>query len=97
MKAIITLLSVGLTLFLWGCGDDTEETAVVEIPILLKNVKVEGMYTVKVTVTSTGTKPIATEQDLAIQTDTDKVYVTVNEVPREGEWFVENRHASHLK
>ena len=88
MKGVITLLIIGLTLFLWSCGDDTEETTSVQIPILLKNVKVEGTYAVKVTVTGTGIKPIRTEQDLAIQTDTDKVYVTVDEVPREGDWSV---------
>ena len=88
MKAIITLLIIGLTVFLWGCGDDTEETTSVEIPILLKNVREEGMYAVNVTITSTGMKPIRTEQDLAIQTDRDKVYVTVDEVPREGDWSV---------
>ena len=89
MKAIITLVIVGLTTFLWGCGEDTEETASVEIPILLKNVTVEGTYAVKITITGTGIKPIRTEQDLAIQTDKDKVYVTVDEVPRDGEGFVE--------
>ena len=89
MKAVITLLIIGLTLFLWGCGDDTEETASVEIPILLENVTVEGTYEVKVTITGTGTKSIRTEHDLAIQKDKDKAYVTVDEVPRDGEWFVE--------
>ena len=89
MKTIITLLTIGLTLFVWGCGDDTEETASVQIPILLKNVTVEGMYEVKVTITGTGTKPIRTEHNLAIQTDEDNAYVTVDEVPRDGEWFVE--------
>lgn len=32
MRAIITLLIIGLTLYLWGCGDDTEETDLVQIP-----------------------------------------------------------------
>ena len=27
MKTTITLLIIGLTVFLWGCGDDTEETS----------------------------------------------------------------------
>ena len=89
MKAVITLLIIGLTAFLWGCGDDTEETASVQIPVLLKNVTVEGTYVVKVAITSTGIKPITTEQDLVIQTDRDKVYITVDEVSRDREWFVE--------
>ena len=89
MKAVTTLLTIGLTLFLWGCGDDTEETGSVQIPILLKNVTVEGTYEVKVVITGTGIKPIRTEQNLAIQTDRDKVSVTVDEVPRDGEWLVE--------
>ena len=89
MKTVITLLTIGLTVFLWGCGDDTEETDSVEIPILLKNVTVEGTYAVKVTITGTGIKPIRTEQDLAIRTDRDKVHIAVNEVPRDGEWLVE--------
>ena len=89
MKAVITLLIIGLTTFLWGCGDDTEETASVQIPVLLKNVTVEGTYVVKVAITSTGIKPITTEQDLVIQTDRDKVYITVDEVSRDREWFVE--------
>ena len=88
MKAVITLLTIGLTLFVWGCGDDTEETASVEIPILLKNVAEEGMYAVNVTITGVGMKPIRTEQDLAIQTDRDRVYVMVDDVPREGNWSV---------
>ena len=89
MKAVITLLIIGLTLFLCGCGDDTEEMASVHIPILLENVTVEGRYTVQVTITGTGIKPIRTEQNLVIQTDRDKVYVTIDDVPRDGEWFVE--------
>lgn len=88
MKAVITSLTIGLTLFLWGCGDDTEETALVQIPILLENVTVEGTYEVNVTITGTGTQPIRTEQHLDIQTDKDKVYVTVDEVPPEGAWSV---------
>ena len=88
MKAIITLLIIGLTVFLWGCGDDTEETAAVEIPILLKNVTEEGTYAINVTITGTGMKPMRTAQDLAIQSDREKVYVTVDEVPRAGAWSV---------
>ena len=85
MKTVIALLTIGLTLFLGGCGANTEETASVEIPILLKNVTVEGTYAVKVTITGTGIKPIRTEQDLIIQTDREKVHITVDEVPRDGE------------
>lgn len=88
MKAVITLLTIGLTLFLCGCGDDTEETASVEIPILLKNVTEEGTYAVKVTITGAGIKPIGVEQDLIIQADKDTVHITVDDVPREGEWNV---------
>ena len=97
MKAVTTLLTIGLTLFLWGCGDDTEETGSVQIPILLKNVTVEGTYEVKVVITGTGIKPIRTEQNLAIQTDRDKVSVTVDEGPSRRGMACRNRHASHLK
>ena len=38
MKVIITLLIITLSVSLSGCGDDTEETASLQIPILLKNV-----------------------------------------------------------
>ncbi len=38
MKSIITILIISLPVFLWSCGDDTEETGSVQIPILLKNV-----------------------------------------------------------
>ena len=88
MKTIITLLIFGLTLFLWSCGDDTEETTSVQIPILLKNVNVAGTYTVNVALTGTGLKPIRTEQDLIVQSDSDKIYVTIDEVPREGDWSI---------
>ena len=88
MKAIVILFIIGLTVFLWGCGDDTEETAAVEIPILLKNVTVAGTYAVKVTITGAGIKPIGVQQDLIIQADKDTVHITVDDVPREGEWYV---------
>ena len=88
MKAISAILIINLTVFLCSCGDDTEETVSVEIPILLKNVTVEGPYTVKVALTGTGIKPVQTEQDLIVQADRDKVYVIVDEVPREGTWSV---------
>ena len=88
MKAIIALLIISLTLFLWSCSDDTEETASVQIPILLKNVTEEGTYTVNMTITGTGMKPMRIEQDLIVQSNSDKVYATADEVPREGAWFV---------
>ena len=88
MKVGIILLAIGLVLFSWGCGDDTEETTSVEIPILLKNVTVEGTYAVKVTITGAGIKPIGVEEDLIIQADKDTVHITVDDVPREGEWYV---------
>ena len=88
MKATIALLIIGMILFLWGCGDDVEEGASVQIPILLKNVTDEGTYALKVTIRRNGLNPIVTEQDLAIQTDSDRVYVTVGEVPREGDLSV---------
>ena len=89
MKAIITLLIFGSAVLLWSCGEDTEETASVQVPILLKNVTVEGPYTVKVTLTGARTKPIQTEQDLIIQAENDKVYVTMDDIPRDGEWLVD--------
>ncbi len=89
MKVIITLLIITLSVSLSGCGDDTEETASLQIPILLKNVTVEGPYTVKVTLAGPRIKPIKTAQDLIIQTDKDKVYVTVDEVPRDEELLVD--------
>ncbi len=88
MKTIITLFMIGLTGVLLSCGDDAEETTSVEIPILLKNVTAEGTYSVSVTITGTGIKPISTEQDLIIQADRDTVHITVDEVPRDGEWDV---------
>ena len=54
MKMIITLLIIILSVSLSGCGDDPEETASVQIPILLKNVVLEGPYTVKVTLAGPG-------------------------------------------
>ena len=89
MKTVITLLVTGLALFSWGCGDDTEETTSVEIPILLKNVTVEGTYAVNVTLTGAGIEPVRVEQDLIVQSNSDTVYITVDEVPSEGEWLVE--------
>ena len=88
MKAIITLLIVTLSVSLSGCSDDAEETASVEIPIFLKNVDEEGMYTVNVTITGAGSKPMHTEQDLIVQSNRDKIYVTVDDVPREEDWSV---------
>ena len=88
MKAIITLLIIGLMVSLWGCGNDVEEGASVQIPILLKNVTDEGTYALKVTIRGKGLAPIVTEQELVVETDRDKVYVTVDEVPREGDWSV---------
>ena len=88
MKMVIIFLVIGSVLFSWGCGNDIEETTSVEIPILLKNVTVEGTYAVKVTITGIGIKPISTEQDLIIQTDRDTVHITVDDVPRDGEWYV---------
>lgn len=67
MKAIITLLIITLSVSLSGCGNDTEETVSVQIPILLKNEAEEGMYAVSVTITGTGMKPIRTEQDLVFK------------------------------
>ena len=89
MKLAITLTIIGFALSLWGCGDETEETASVQIPILLKNVTEEGTYTVNVTITGTGIKPIRTDQDIAVQNNSEKVYVIVDGIPRDGEWFVE--------
>lgn len=89
MKTTITLLIIGLTAFLSGCGEDTEETASVQVPILLKNVTVAGPYTVKVTLTGAETELIQTEQDLIVQSGKGKVYVTVDEVPRGEEWLIE--------
>ena len=89
MKTTITLLVIGLTAFLSGCGEDTEETASVQVPILLKNVTVAGPYTVKVTLTGAGTEPTQTEQDLIVQSGKDKVYVTVDEVPRGEDWLID--------
>ena len=77
-----------MTLFLANCSEDSEETASVQIPILLKNVTEEGTYTVNVTITGTGIKPIRIEQDLSVQSNSDKVYATADEVPREGTWSV---------
>ena len=54
MKATIALLIIGMILFLWGCGEDAEETVSVEIPILLKNVTDEGTYALKVTIRRNG-------------------------------------------
>lgn len=88
MKTIIILFTIGLTGVLLSCGDDTEETTSVEIPILLKNVTAEGTYSVSVTITGTGMKPISAEQDLIIQPDRDTVHITVDDVPRDGEWDV---------
>ena len=88
MKMIITLFIIGLTVFLFSCDDDADETVSVEIPILLKNVTVDGTYTVTVALTGRGIKPIRAEQDLIVQSDRDPVYVTVNEVPPEGDWSV---------
>ena len=88
MKVIIALLIISLTLFLLSCSDDTEDTASVQIPILLKNVTEEGTYKVNVTLTGPGIKPMRIEQDLIVQSNSDKVYATVDEVPREGVWSV---------
>ena len=89
MKAIIALLIITLTASLLGCGEDTEETTSVQIPILLKNVTEKGTYTVKVRLMRSQTHPIQTEQDLIIQTDTDRIYVTIDEIPRGEEWVIE--------
>ena len=88
MKITITLLIIGLAILLWSCGDDTEETTSVQVPILLENVTVEGTYVVKVALKGKGIKAIRTEQDLNIRPDQEKIYVTVDEVPREGDWSV---------
>ena len=88
MKITITLLIIGLAILLWSCGDDTEETTSVQVPILLENVTEEGTYVVKVALKGKGIKAIRTEQDLNIQPDREKIYVTVDEVPREGDWSV---------
>ena len=89
MKVIIALVIISLTLFLFSCSDDTEDTASVQIPILLKNVTEEGTYKVNVTLTGTGIKPMRIEQDLIIQAESDKVYVTMDDIPRDGEWLVD--------
>ena len=89
MKTITTLLIISLMVSLWGCGDDVEEHASVQIPILLKDVTHEGTYALKVTIKGKALKPIVTEQDLLVETDTEKVHITVDGVPRDGEWFVE--------
>ena len=89
MKVIITLLIITLSVSLSGCGDDTEETTSLQIPILLRNVTVEGPYTVKVTLTGPRIKPITMEKDLIIQAESDKVYVTMDDIPRDGEWLVD--------
>ena len=89
MKTITTLLIISLMVSLWGCGDDVEEHASVQIPILLKDVTDEGTYALKVTIKGKALKPIVTEQDLLVETDTEKVHITVDGVPRDGEWFVE--------
>ena len=89
MKAIIALLVITLTASLLGCGEDTDETASVQIPILLKNVTEEGTYTVKVRLLRPQTQPIRTEQDLIIETDKDRIYVTIDEIPRGEEWVIE--------
>ena len=89
MKTIITLLIISLMAFLWGCGDDVEEHASVQIPILLKDVTDEGTFALKVTIKGKALKPIVTEQDLLVESDTEKVHITVDGVPRDGEWFIE--------